>query len=74
MQKGSWPTDFRPVMDVLSQAKDKGRVRAIGVSCHGIEPLRRAAGRGTDRFSFRGAPTRFLGIRLNTSLASNVQM
>src|SRR5216683_5663054 len=65
MQKGSWPTDFRPVMDVLSQAKDKGRVRAIGVSCHGIEPLRRAAGRGTDRFSFRGAPTRFLGIRLN---------
>ena len=33
---------FRPVMDVLSQAKDKGRVRAIGVSCHGIEPLRAA--------------------------------
>jgi aryl-alcohol dehydrogenase-like predicted oxidoreductase len=42
MTKGSWPTDFRPVMDVLSEAKSKGRVRAIGVSCHGIEPLRAA--------------------------------
>ena len=42
MTKGSWPTDFRPVMDVLSEAKAKDRVRAIGVSCHGIEPLRAA--------------------------------
>lgn len=40
MTKGSWPTDFRPVMDVLSQAKDKGWVRAVGVSCHGMDPLR----------------------------------
>src|SRR5207245_7861864 len=42
MTKGSWPTDFRPVMDVLSEAKAKGRVRAIGVSCHGMDPLRSA--------------------------------
>jgi aryl-alcohol dehydrogenase-like predicted oxidoreductase len=42
MTKGSWPTDFRPVMDVLSEAKAKGKVRAVGVSCHGIEPLRAA--------------------------------
>jgi aryl-alcohol dehydrogenase-like predicted oxidoreductase len=42
MTKGSWPTDFRPVMDVLSEAKHKGQVRGIGVSCHGIEPLRAA--------------------------------
>lgn len=42
MTKGSWPTDFRPVMDVLSDAKSKGHVRAIGVSCHGIDPLRAA--------------------------------
>jgi predicted aldo/keto reductase-like oxidoreductase len=39
MQKGSWPTDFRPVMDVLGEAKDKGKVRAVGVSCHGLAPL-----------------------------------
>lgn len=42
MMKGSWPTDFRSVMDVLSAAKDKGRVRAVGVSCHGLAPLRAA--------------------------------
>ncbi len=42
MTKGSWPTDFRPVMDVLSNAKAKGWVRAIGVSCHGMDPLRAA--------------------------------
>jgi predicted aldo/keto reductase-like oxidoreductase len=42
MTKGSWPTDFRPVMDVLSEAKAKGHVKAIGVSCHGIDPLRAA--------------------------------
>jgi predicted aldo/keto reductase-like oxidoreductase len=40
MTKGSWPTDFRPVMDVLSDAKSKGWVRAVGVSCHGMDPLR----------------------------------
>jgi aryl-alcohol dehydrogenase-like predicted oxidoreductase len=42
MTKGSWPTDFRPVMDVLSAAKTKGYVRAIGTSCHGMAPLRAA--------------------------------
>src|SRR5205823_4953446 len=42
MTKGGWPTDMRPVMDVLSQAKAKGWVRAVGVSCHGMEPLRAA--------------------------------
>jgi predicted aldo/keto reductase-like oxidoreductase len=42
MTKGSWPTDFRPVMDVLSDAKAKGWVKAIGVSCHGMDPLKAA--------------------------------
>ncbi len=42
MTKASWPTDFRPVMDALSEAKAKGWVRAIGVSCHGMDPLRTA--------------------------------
>lgn len=42
MQKGSWPIDFRPVMDTLSEAKTKGRIRAIGVSCHGLAPLKAA--------------------------------
>jgi predicted aldo/keto reductase-like oxidoreductase len=42
MTRESWPTDFRPVMDVLSEAKDKGHVKAVGTSCHGMDPLRTA--------------------------------
>src|SRR5262249_39604118 len=42
MMERSWPTDFRPVMDVLSEAKDRKWVRAVGVSCHGLDPLRAA--------------------------------
>jgi aryl-alcohol dehydrogenase-like predicted oxidoreductase len=42
MTKGSWPTDFRPVMDVLSDAKRKGHVKAVGVTCHGMAPLQAA--------------------------------
>jgi aryl-alcohol dehydrogenase-like predicted oxidoreductase len=42
MTKRSWPTDRRAVMDVLSAAKDKGLIRAVGVSCHGLDPLRAA--------------------------------
>src|SRR5216683_658203 len=42
MTTSTWPTDFRPVMDVLFQAKEKGHIKAIGVSCHGMDPLRAA--------------------------------
>jgi predicted aldo/keto reductase-like oxidoreductase len=39
MTTKTWPTDMRPVMDVLQGAKQKGRVRAVGISCHGWDPL-----------------------------------
>ena len=39
MTTGNWPQEMRPVMDVLQEAKSKGRVRAVGVSCHGFDPL-----------------------------------
>jgi aryl-alcohol dehydrogenase-like predicted oxidoreductase len=41
MQTRGWDaeTDMRPVMDVLYEAKEKERVRAVGVSCHGFDPL-----------------------------------
>jgi len=42
MQKEGWPTDMRPVIDVLLEAKQQGRVRAIGVSCHTFEALMNA--------------------------------
>jgi aryl-alcohol dehydrogenase-like predicted oxidoreductase len=41
--EGDWTTRYRGVMDVLSEAKQKGIIRAHGVSCHSIEALRAAA-------------------------------
>jgi 1-deoxyxylulose-5-phosphate synthase len=41
--EGDWTTRYRPVMDVLSEAKEKGVLRAHGCSCHSIEALRAAA-------------------------------
>jgi len=38
-----WTTRYRGVMDVLSEAKEKGVIRAHGVSCHSIGALRAAA-------------------------------
>jgi predicted aldo/keto reductase-like oxidoreductase len=43
MTKDEWPTDMRPVVDVLLDAKRKGQVRAIGVSCHTLDALVDAA-------------------------------
>jgi aryl-alcohol dehydrogenase-like predicted oxidoreductase len=40
---GDWTTQCRAAMDVLSEAKDKGVIRAHGCSCHSIEALRTAA-------------------------------
>jgi predicted aldo/keto reductase-like oxidoreductase len=39
MIKKGWQADMRPVMDAFSEAKEKQRVRAVGVSCHGWDPL-----------------------------------
>ena len=41
--EADWTTRYRGVMDVLSEAKEKGVIRAHGVSCHSIEALRAAA-------------------------------
>jgi aryl-alcohol dehydrogenase-like predicted oxidoreductase len=38
-----WTTRYRGIMDVLSEAKQKGVIRAHGVSCHSIGALRAAA-------------------------------
>lgn len=43
MQSPDWTTRYRPVMDVLSEAKSKGWIRAHGCSCHTIGALRAAA-------------------------------
>jgi len=39
MRTATFAADMRPVMDVLQEAKEKGKIRAVGISCHGWEPL-----------------------------------
>ena len=43
LTEGDWTERFHGVMDVLSEAKQKGLIRAHGCSCHSIEALRTAA-------------------------------
>lgn len=43
LTEGDWTTRYQGVMDVLSEAKQKGIIRAHGCSCHSIEALRAAA-------------------------------
>jgi 1-deoxyxylulose-5-phosphate synthase len=41
--EGDWTERYRSVMDVLSEAKQKGIIRTHGCSCHTIDALRAAA-------------------------------
>ncbi len=43
LTEDDWTERFRPVMDVLSEAREKGMIRAHGCSCHSIGALRAAA-------------------------------
>jgi 1-deoxyxylulose-5-phosphate synthase len=43
LTEGDWTERYKGVMDVLSEAKGKGVIRAHGCSCHSIEALRAAA-------------------------------
>jgi predicted aldo/keto reductase-like oxidoreductase len=43
LTEGDWTTRYRSAMDALSEAKEKGIIRAHGCSCHSIEALRAAA-------------------------------
>ena len=42
LTEGDWTDRYKGVMDVLSEAKEKGIIRAHGCSCHSIEALRLA--------------------------------
>jgi 1-deoxyxylulose-5-phosphate synthase len=43
LTEGDWTTRYESVREVLSEAKQKGIIRAHGCSCHSIEALRAAA-------------------------------
>jgi aryl-alcohol dehydrogenase-like predicted oxidoreductase len=43
VESPKWPEDLRKQMDIMAKFKDKGLIRAHGVSCHTIEALEAAA-------------------------------
>ena len=43
LTEGDWTERYKGAMDVLSEAKQKGIIRAHGCSCHSIDALRAAA-------------------------------
>jgi len=43
VQSAKWPEELRKQMDILAKLKDKGVIRAHGVSCHSLVALEAAA-------------------------------
>lgn len=43
MTNGKWPVEKKRYIDYFSEAKQKGIIKAVGVSCHNIDALRVAA-------------------------------
>jgi len=43
VESGTWPSELRKQMDIMAKLKEKGIIRAHGVSCHSIEALEAAA-------------------------------
>ncbi|MFC1525378.1 aldo/keto reductase [Candidatus Latescibacterota bacterium] len=43
MSEANWPQTMSGAMEALSQCKERGQVRAVGVSCHGLGALQTAA-------------------------------
>ena len=43
MMNGQWPTQYKRYMDGLSEAKSKGIIKAIGISCHSLDAMKEAA-------------------------------
>ncbi len=43
MENGNWPTEYKHYMDGLSEAKQKGLIKAVGISCHSLDAMIEAA-------------------------------
>jgi aryl-alcohol dehydrogenase-like predicted oxidoreductase len=43
MTHADWPRQYAGAMEVLSRAKQAGKVRALGISCHSLKALQTAA-------------------------------
>jgi aryl-alcohol dehydrogenase-like predicted oxidoreductase len=70
MTKAKWPRTHAGAMEALSRAKEQGKVRAVGVSCHGLRPLRAAA--ETDWAEVVLARINMAGVNMDASPAKVV--
>ncbi len=43
LSSGDWDKNLEPYMEVLAEAKEKGQIRAVGISSHNIAALKTAA-------------------------------
>lgn len=43
MVNGQWTDEYKKYMDGLSEAKSKGIVKAVGISCHSLDAMKEAA-------------------------------
>jgi len=63
MTQSNWPKRYAGAMEALSQAKEQGKVRAVGVSCHGLGALSAAA--QTDWAEVVLARINFAGVNMD---------
>jgi aryl-alcohol dehydrogenase-like predicted oxidoreductase len=43
MINGQWPTEYKIYMDALSEVRQKGLIKAVGISCHSLDAMVEAA-------------------------------
>jgi aryl-alcohol dehydrogenase-like predicted oxidoreductase len=70
MTQANWPQSHADAMEALSRAKEQGKVRAVGVSCHGLGSLRAAA--ETDWAEVVLARVNMAGVNMDASPAKVV--
>jgi aryl-alcohol dehydrogenase-like predicted oxidoreductase len=70
MTQANWPRSHADAMEALSRAKEQGKVRAVGVSCHGLGSLRAAA--ETDWAEVVLARVNMAGVNMDASPAKVV--
>jgi len=65
MHTANWPEERKPVMDVLSEAREKGIVRTHGVSIHSLDALKTAAKTPWCKLHLQGI--NFAGVRMDST-------
>jgi 1-deoxyxylulose-5-phosphate synthase len=67
MTQGRWPKRYAGAMEALAHAKDQGKVRAVGISVHSLDALRKAV--ETDWVDVVLARINYAGIRMDGACA-----